>query len=169
MTLARDVRPGSARVITVSTRAAAGIWEDRSGPILVAGLAALGLQVEGPQVVPDGEAVADALREAVEAGIALVVTTGGTGLTPSDRTPEMTRTVVDREVPGIAEALRAYGAGHGIPTAVLSRGMAGLAGRTLIVNVPGSPGGAKDALAVLEPILAHALEQVPGSDHPRPS
>lgn len=167
MTMAHEIRPSSALVITVSTRAAAGVWEDRSGPILVSGLAALGLEVAGPQVVPDGEAVAEALRAAVQAGFALVVTTGGTGLTPSDHTPEMTRAVIDREVPGIAEALRSYGASHGIPTAVLSRGLAGLAGRTLIVNVPGSPGGAKDALAVLGPILPHALDQVPGSDHPR--
>lgn len=161
------VRPGTALVVTVSTRAAAGVWEDRSGPILVGGLSALGLEVAGPHVVPDGEAVADALRAAVAAGYALVVTTGGTGLTPSDHTPEMTRKVIDRDVPGIAEALRAYGADHGIPTAVLSRGLAGLAGGTLIINVPGSPGGARDALYVLEPILAHALEQVPGSDHAR--
>lgn len=167
MNLGSEVRPGSALVITVSTRAAAGVWEDRSGPILVSGLVALGLDVSGPQVVADGEPVAEALRAAVAAGYALVVTTGGTGLTPSDHTPEMTRQVIDREVPGIAEALRSYGAAHGIPTAVLSRGLAGLAGRTLIVNVPGSPGGAKDALLVLGPILAHALEQVPGSDHPR--
>lgn len=159
----------TALVLTISTRAAAGIYEDRSGPILVDGLAALGLEVTGPRVVPDGEPVATALRDAVQEGFALVVTSGGTGLTPSDHTPEMTVRVIDREVPGIAEALRAYGAAHGVPTAVLSRGRAGLAGRTLIVNLPGSPGGARDGLAVLGPILPHALEQVPGSDHPRSS
>lgn len=157
----------TALVITVSNRAAAGVYEDRSGPILVEGLAALGLAVAGPRVVPDGEPVAEALLSAIEEGFHLVVTTGGTGLTPSDHTPEMTRRVIEREVPGIAEALRAYGAAHGVPTAVLSRGLAGLAGRTLIINIPGSPGGARDALAVLGPILPHALEQVPGSDHPR--
>jgi molybdenum cofactor synthesis domain-containing protein len=157
----------TALVITVSNRAAAGVYEDRSGPILVEGLAALGLEVAGPRVVPDGEPVAEALLSAIEEGFHLVVTTGGTGLTPSDHTPEMTRRVIEREVPGIAEALRAYGAAHGVPTAVLSRGLAGLAGRTLIINIPGSPGGARDALAVLGPILPHALEQVPGSDHPR--
>lgn len=155
-----------ALVITVSNRAAAGVYEDRSGPILKEGLAALGLEVAGPEVVPDGEPVALALRAAVIEGFQLVVTTGGTGLTPSDQTPEMTAAVIERQVPGIAEALRAYGAAHGVPTAVLSRGLAGLAGQTLIINVPGSPGGARDALAVLGPILPHALEQVPGSDHP---
>ena len=160
-------RDGSALVVTVSTRTAAGVFQDRSGPILVEGLVGLGLSVTGPRVVPDGQAVAEALRTAVQEGFALVITTGGTGLTPSDHTPEMTRQVIDREIPGIAEALRAYGAAHGVPTAVLSRGLAGLAGSTLIINVPGSPGGARDALAVLTPILPHALEQVPGSDHPR--
>jgi molybdenum cofactor synthesis domain-containing protein len=160
-------RDGSALVVTVSTRTAAGVFQDRSGPILVEGLVGLGLSVTGPRVVPDGQAVAEALRTAVQEGFALVITTGGTGLTPSDHTPEMTRQVIDREIPGIAEALRAYGAAHGVPTAVLSRGLAGLAGSTLIINVPGSPGGARDALAVLAPILPHALEQVPGSDHPR--
>lgn len=162
-----DLRVGSALVVTVSTRTAAGVFQDRSGPILVEGLVGLGLSVTGPRVVPDGQAVAEALRTAVQEGFALVITTGGTGLTPSDHTPEMTRQVIDREIPGIAEALRAYGAAHGVPTAVLSRGLAGLAGSTLIINVPGSPGGARDALAVLAPILPHALEQVPGSDHPR--
>lgn len=155
-----------ALVITVSNRAAAGVYEDRSGPILKEGLAALGLDVAGPEVVPDGEPVAEALRAAVIEGFQLVVTTGGTGLTPTDHTPEMTAAVIERQVPGIAEALRAYGAAQGVPTAVLSRGLAGLAGQTLIINVPGSPGGARDALAVLGPILPHALEQVPGSDHP---
>ena len=156
-----------ALVVTVSTRAAAGIWDDRSGPVLVDGLTALGLRVSGPLVVADGEPVAQALREAVAQGFDLVVTTGGTGLTPSDRTPEMTALVIDRPVPGIAEALRAHGVSQGIPTAILSRGIAGLAGQTLVINVPGSPGGARDAVAALAPVLAHALEQIPGSDHPR--
>lgn len=156
-----------ALVVTVSTRAAAGIWDDRSGPVLVDGLSALGLSVTGPWVVADGEPVAQALREAVAQAFDLVITTGGTGLTPSDRTPEMTLAVVDRPVPGIAEALRAHGVAQGVPTAILSRGIAGLAGRTLVINVPGSPGGARDALAVLAPILGHALEQIPGSDHLR--
>jgi molybdenum cofactor synthesis domain-containing protein len=125
--------------------------------------------VDGPLVVPDGEPVEAALREAVTAGYDVVVTTGGTGLTPGDLTPEMTRRVLDREIPGVAEAIRAGGAAAGVPAAILSRGIAGLAGTVLVVNLPGSTGGVRDGMAVLGPILAHAVDQAHGGDHPRPA
>jgi molybdenum cofactor synthesis domain-containing protein len=157
-----------ALAVTVSNRAAAGVYQDRSGPVLAEALRAAGCQVDGPRVVPDGEPVEAALRDALAAGYDVVVSTGGTGLTPGDLTPEMTRRVIDREVPGIAEAIRAAGAAAGVPAAILSRGLAGVAGRTLVVNLPGSPGGVRDGMAVLAPVLAHAISQINGGDHARP-
>ncbi|TFV53485.1 MogA/MoaB family molybdenum cofactor biosynthesis protein [Blastococcus sp. TF02A-35] len=153
-------------VVTASNRASAGVYEDRSGQALAAGLRELGFAVEGPHVRPDDvEELAAVLRDAVDLGVDLVVTTGGTGLSPTDVTPEATRAVLDREAPGIAEAVRRYGAENGVPTAVLSRGLAGTAGRTLIVNLPGSTGGVKDGLAVLGPLLPHVVSQLRGGDH----
>ena len=156
-----------ALAVAVSNRAAAGIYEDRSGPVLVDLLRAAGCAVDGPLVVADGEPVEVALRDAVAGGYDVVVTTGGTGLTPADLTPEMTRRVLDKEVPGIAEALRSAGAAAGVPAAILSRGLAGVAGRTLIVNLPGSTGGVRDGVAVLAPVLEHAVSQINGGDHVR--
>lgn len=157
-----------ALAVTVSNRAAAGIYPDRSGPVLVDLLRRAGCDVvDGPLVIPDGEPVEEALRDSVAAGYDVVVTTGGTGLTPADLTPEMTQRVLDREIPGIAEAIRAAGAAAGVPAAILSRGIAGLARRTLIVNLPGSTGGVKDGMAVLGRVLQHAVDQVGGGDHPR--
>ncbi|MBC7308464.1 MAG: MogA/MoaB family molybdenum cofactor biosynthesis protein [Actinomycetales bacterium] len=157
--------PGRAVVITCSTRASKGIYPDRGGPLLVEALRSLGFDCDDPVVVPDGPLVEASLRDAVAIGASVVITTGGTGLSPTDGTPEATRSVIDREVPGIAEAIRVAGVAQGIPTAMLSRGIAGVAGRTLIVNVPGSSGGVRDALRVLEPVLLHAVSQIAGGDH----
>ena len=156
---------GTALIITISTRAAAGVYPDKSGPIIASALDDLGFEVAGPVVVPDGEAVGATLRDAVAAGYAVVITTGGTGLSPADHTPEQTRGVVEREVPQLAAMIARYGADHGVPTAALSRGVAGVAERTLIVNLPGSSGGARDGMAVLAPVLRHAVSQLRGGDH----
>ncbi|MEV0427679.1 MogA/MoaB family molybdenum cofactor biosynthesis protein [Micromonospora sp. NPDC050495] len=153
-----------ARVIVASNRAAAGVYADTSGPLLVAGLRELGCQVDEPVVVPDGEPVGAALRTARDEGVDVVLTSGGTGITPTDRTPEVTRALLDYEIPGIAEAIRAHSR-DAVPTAALSRGLAGVTGRTLVINLPGSRGGAKDGLAVLGPILRHAVDQLHGGDH----
>ncbi|MEO3745949.1 MogA/MoaB family molybdenum cofactor biosynthesis protein [Plantactinospora sp. B5E13] len=154
------------RVVVASNRAAAGIYADTSGPLLVAGLTELGCQVDAPIVVPDGDPVGEQLRQAAADGVDVVVTSGGTGINPTDRTPDVTRALLDYEIPGIAEAIRAHSRDK-VPTAVLSRGVAGVIGRTLVVNLPGSTGGARDGLAVLGPILGHAVDQLRGGDHPR--
>jgi molybdenum cofactor synthesis domain-containing protein len=159
-----------ALVVTVSNRAAAGVYADKSGPVLAELLRHAGCGVvDGPLVIPDGDPVEAVLRDSVTAGYDVCITTGGTGLTPADLTPEMTRRVLDREIPGIPEALRLAGAAAGIPSAILSRGLAGVAGRTLIVNLPGSSGGVRDGMAVLAPVLGHAVDQIRGGDHPRPA
>lgn len=162
-----------ARVITASTRAAHGDagYVDKSGPVAVTRLDALGFEVDDAMVVADGEPVEQALRAAVDEGFDVVVTTGGTGLTPTDCTPEATMAVIRTQVPGIAEAIRAAGVGAGIASAMLSRGLAGVADgpahATLIVNLPGSSGGVRDGMDVLGPVLLHAAQQLRGSDHPR--
>jgi molybdenum cofactor synthesis domain-containing protein len=154
-----------AAVVVASNRAAAGVYEDTTGPLIVEALRADGWEVGDPAVVPDGEPVGEAITAAVRAGARAVLTTGGTGLTPTDLTPEVTRGLLDREVPGIAEAIRVHGVGKGVATAALSRGVAGTVGQALVVNLPGSRGGVKDGLVVLVPLLRHAVEQIAGSDH----
>lgn len=151
-------------VIVASTRAAGGVYPDRTGPIIVDWLRERGHEVDEPLVVADGEPVAKALLAAIKARADLVLTTGGTGISPTDATPQVTRPLLDYEVPGLADAVRASGS-DAVPTSILSRGVAGVAGRTLVINLPGSTGGVRDGLAVLDPVLSHALEQLAGSDH----
>jgi molybdenum cofactor synthesis domain-containing protein len=151
-------------VIVASTRAAGGVYPDRTGPIIVDWLRERGHEVDEPLVVADGEPVAKALLAAIKARADLVLTTGGTGISPTDATPQVTRPLLDYEVPGVADAVRASGS-DAVPTSILSRGVAGVAGRTLVINLPGSTGGVRDGLAVLDPVLSHALEQLAGGDH----
>lgn len=151
-------------VIVASTRAAGGVYPDRTGPIIVDWLRERGHEVDEPLVVADGEPVAKALLAAIKARADLVLTTGGTGISPTDATPQVTRPLLDYEVPGLADAVRASGS-DAVPTSILSRGVAGVAGRTLVINLPGSTGGVRDGLAVLDPVLSHALEQLAGGDH----
>jgi molybdenum cofactor synthesis domain-containing protein len=157
----------TARVIVASNRAASGEYEDVTGPLITAWLAERGYPAGDPVVCPDGKPVGAALRGAVLDGVDLVITTGGTGLTPSDHTPEQTQAVLDYQIPGLAEAIRTAGL-PAVPTAVLSRGLAGVAGRSLVVNLPGSRGGVADGLDVLDGVLEHTLSQLAGGDHARP-
>ena len=154
----------TARVITASNRAAAGVYADRSGPVITGWLRERGIDTPDPIVVPDGDPLAAALRTALAERVDVVITTGGTGISPTDATPEITRALLDYEVPGLADAIRAAGAPK-VPTAVLSRGIAGVAGRTLVINLPGSTGGVRDGLAVLADVLEHAIDQLRGGDH----
>lgn len=155
-----------AQVITVSTRAAAGTYLDTAGPAVVGLLQTAGLAVGEVVVVADGDAVSQALTNAVEAGFDLVITCGGTGISPTDQTPEQTQLVIEREVPGIADYLRAQSWDR-VPGATLSRGVCGVTGASLIINVPGSQKAAIECVTALQPILGHALSQLRGGDHVR--
>ncbi len=156
----------SARVVIASTRAAAGVYDDRCGPIIRDWLSECGFSVADPAVVTDGEAVREALLAALGEGVDVIITSGGTGISPTDATPEATLAVIDYQIPGLADAIRRSGL-PAVPTSVLSRGVCGVAGRTLVVNLPGSTGGVRDGLAVLADVLGHAVDQLAGGDHHR--
>jgi molybdenum cofactor biosynthesis protein B len=164
---AGSLPPGArARVIAISDRAFAGTYPDRGGPLLAGLLGDLGFAVDDVVLIPDEtEAITEALRAAVGDGVDLAVTTGGTGFSPRDVTPEATRRVLEREAPGLVETLRAVDRDR-VPTSVLSRGVAGTAGKTILVNLPGSTGGVRDGVRALASVLGHAVAQVRGGgDH----
>ena len=155
-----------AAVLTVSDRSARGEREDESGPVLAELLREAGATVVAQEVISDElEPLAGRLRELADRGdVNLVMTTGGTGLAPRDNTPEATRAVVEREVPGLAEAMRAETLRQ-TPTAMLSRAVCGTRSGALVVNLPGSPKGVRECFAVIRPVLAHAVAQLAGRDH----
>lgn len=154
------------RIVIASTRAAAGVYDDRSGPLIAEWFVQQGFSSPEIVVVPDGDPVGRALRIAVADGVDVVITSGGTGISPTDQTPAQTMPLLDFELPGLADAIRRSGLPK-VPTAILSRGVCGVAGHTLIVNLPGSTGGVRDGLGVLAEVVHHALDQLAGGDHPR--
>lgn len=155
----------SAAVLTVSDRGAAGTRADTAGPLAVAALRGAGFDCADPIVVPDGaDAVEQALRELLARRLRLIVTTGGTGISARDETPEGTARVLERQLPGIPEELRRQGAAK-FPSAMLSRGLAGTAHGALIVNLPGSPGGVADGMPVILSVAEHVIAQLDGEDH----
>ncbi|SJN10090.1 Molybdenum cofactor biosynthesis protein MoaB [Leucobacter sp. 7(1)] len=162
-----DVSAGTARVIVVSTSAAAGHAPDRTGPVIRKWLTAAGFTVDSPLIVADGDPAGQAVREALAGDPRVILTTGGTGVAPSDRTPEAVAPLLALQLPGVIEELRRRGAAS-FPHALLTRGVAGFAGDTFVMTLPGSPGGVRDGLAILEQVLPHLLAQRSGSRDPAP-
>jgi molybdenum cofactor synthesis domain-containing protein len=154
----------NARVLIASTRASTGVYEDRCGPVIQDWLTERGFDVPVPTVVADGNPFRQALRSAIADRVDAIITSGGTGISPTDTTPQTTAELMDYQIPGLADAIRRAGL-PGVPTAVLSRGVCGVVGRTLVVNLPGSTGGVRDGLAVLAEVLDHAVDQLSGGDH----
>jgi molybdenum cofactor synthesis domain-containing protein len=154
----------SAVVVIASTRAAAGAYDDRCGSLITEWLEQHGFSSVRLALVADGGPVGKALRDATTDRVDVVITSGGTGISPTDETPAQTKAVLDYEIPGLADEIRRSGLPK-VPTSVLSRGLCGVAGRTLVVNLPGSPGGVRDGLGVLAGVLDHALDQIAGKDH----
>ena len=155
----------TAAVITASNRASKGLYADTSGEILADGLKQLGYVVEPVAIVADDIAlIQDAIKNALAKKLDLIVTTGGTGISLTDVTPEAAEELIEKLMPGIPEALRAYSR-EKVPTADLSRGFAGVTGTSLIINLPGSPGAVRDGLVIIERLAGHVHEQLAGKDH----